>query len=288
MDSRQTIDTIMIITKISDGFGNQLFMYACGYAVAQRLNTKLILDTSYLDTNKLRSYELDKLNIRFAKRFSTNWLKLYPLKVLYRKIEHFGMRMRYSMYKEKKTYLYDPEVLCIKNNTYLSGYWQSELYFKEYRNDLLALFTPKYELSIGCKEYIEQVRSCNSVAVHVRRGDYVKIGICLDASYYFHAFEHLEQTMDDITYFVFSDDIEYARQMFVNAQRKMEYVHYTPANPTLDDFFIMKACKHIIMANSSFSWWAAWLNNNPDKQVLYPKTNWAGTNFYPEAWTMIQ
>ena len=76
----------MIITKISGGFGNQLFMYACGYATAQRLNTGLILDTSFMDTDGLRNYELDKLNIKYDKRFSTEWLKIYPLKVLYRKI----------------------------------------------------------------------------------------------------------------------------------------------------------------------------------------------------------
>ena len=278
----------MIITKISGGFGNQLFMYACGYAAAQRLNTRLILDTSFMDTDSLRSYELDKLNIKFDKRFSTEWLKLYPLKVLYRKIIRGMMITRYTTFKEKKTYHFDPKYLSIKNNTYLYGYWQTEKYFKNYREDLLQMFTPRYELSPDCREYISRVNNCNSVAVHVRRGDYVKIGICLDTSYYFHAFKHLEQRMNNIIYFVFSDDMEYARQMFKNAQQEIVYVQYMPVNPALDDFFIMKACKHIIMANSSFSWWAAWLNNNPNKQVLYPKTSWAGTDFYPEEWTMIQ
>lgn len=278
----------MIITKISGGFGNQLFMYACGYAAAQRLHTKLMLDTSLMDTDSLRDYELDKLNIKYDKRFSTDWLKLYPLKVLYRKIIRGTMLTRYTIFKEKGTYHFDPEYFNIKDNTYLYGYWQTEKYFKDYRNDLLQMFTPNYELSSGCKEYINKANNCNSVAIHVRRGDYVKIGICVDDSYYFKAFELLEQKMNNITYFVFSDDMEYAYQLFKDVQREIVYVQYTPANPTLDDFFIMKACKHIIMANSSFSWWAAWLNNNPDKQVLYPKTNWAGPDFYPKEWTMIQ
>lgn len=278
----------MIITKISGGFGNQLFMYACGYAAAQRLDTGLILDTSFMDTDNLRSYELDKLNIKYDKHFSTEWLKLYPLKVLYRKIIRGTMLSHYTMFKEKETYHFDPEYLNIKNNTYLYGYWQTEKYFKNCRKDLIQMFTPRYELSSGCKKYINKANCCNSVAVHVRRGDYVKIGICLDKSYYFHAFEYLEQRMKNITYFVFSDDMEYVHQMFKNAQREIVYVQYTSANPTLDDFFIMKACKHIIMANSSFSWWAAWLNNNPDKQVLYPKTSWADSDFYPKEWTMIQ
>lgn len=278
----------MIITKISGGFGNQLFMYACGYAAAQRLHTGLILDTSLMDTDGLRDYELDKLNINYDKRFSTEWLKLYPLKVLYRKIIRGTMLTRYTMFKEKETYHFDLEYLNVKDNTYLYGYWQTEKYFKDYRKDLLRMFTPCYELSSGCKEYINKANNSNSVAIHVRRGDYVKIGICVDDSYYFKAFELLEQKISNITYFVFSDDMEYAHQLFKNAQREIVYVQYTPANPTLDDFFIMKACKHIIMANSSFSWWAAWLNSNPDKRVLYPKTNWAGPDFYPKEWTMIQ
>lgn len=93
----------MIITKVSDGFGNQLFMYACGYAASKRLNTKLMLDISYLDTSKLRNYELDKLNISYDKIFSTRSMKIYPLKVLFRKIMHGWIRMRYILYKEKNS-----------------------------------------------------------------------------------------------------------------------------------------------------------------------------------------
>ena len=167
----------MIATKISDGFGNQLFMYACGYAAAQRLNTKLLLDTSFIDTNKLRCYELDKLNIKYDKRFSTEWLKLYPLKVLYRIIVRGWMLSRYTIFKEKKIYHFDLDYPSIQDNTYLYGYWQTEKYFKDCRKDLLQMFTPNYELSSGCKEYINKAHDCNSVAVHVRRGDYVKIGI---------------------------------------------------------------------------------------------------------------
>lgn len=169
------------------------------------------------------------------------------------------------------------------------GYWQTEKYFQYYRNDLLQLLTPKYSLSDGCKSYIRQVQKCNSIAVHIRRGDYVKLGICLDSSYYQKAFEHLEQKIRDITYFIFSDDLNYTKQMFsTDKQKKFEYVKYESNNPTLDDFFIMKECKHIIMANSSFSWWAAWLNDSPDKLVVYPKTDLIHTDFYPKEWIMIQ
>ena len=279
----------MIITKISDGFGNQLFMYACGYAAAKRLNTKLTLDISYLDTNTLRKYELNKLNIRYDRSFSTASMKYYPLKVILRKLIHGWMRLRYPIYIEKKQYFYDNEFTKLKNNTYLFGYWQTEKYFRNYRKDLLRLITPKYALSERCKDYINKVQKCNSVAVHIRRGDYIKLGICLDSSYYQKAFSLVEEKNKDIVYFIFSDDKEYARQMFAaDVQRQFEYVQYNSSNPTLDDFFIMKACKHIIMANSSFSWWAAWLNDNPDKMVLHPKTKLINSDFYPEEWIAVQ
>ena len=279
----------MIIIKISDGFGNQLFMYACGYAAAKRLDTKLMLDISYLNTNTLRKYELNKLNIRYDRSFSTTYMKCYPLKVILRKLVHGWMRLRYPIYKEKKQYFYDNEFTKLKNNTYLFGYWQTEKYFKDYRKDLLHLITRKYEISEDCKNYIDKVQGCNSVAVHIRRGDYVELGICLDYSYYQKAFSFIEKINKDLVYFIFSDDKEYARQMFAaDAKRQFEYVQYNSSNPTLDDFFIMKACKHIIMANSSFSWWAAWLNDNPDKIVLHPKTKLINSDFYPEEWVAVQ
>ena len=272
----------MIIIKISDGFGNQLFMYACGYAAAKQLNTKLILDTSYLDTSKLRNYELDKLNICYYKQFSTAWIKPHFLKILYRKLVHLFMRLRYPIL------YYQPEFSQVKNNCYLHGNYVTERFFKKYRSDLLQLFTPKYGLSEGCKRYIQQVKSCNSVAVHIRRGDYVKMGNCLDYTYYQKAFEYIGKYVKNTLFFVFSDDLEYAQQMFNrNEQKNIEYIKYVSDNTTIDDFFIMKSCKHIIMANSSFSWWAAWLNENCEKMILYPELKTEKHDIYPKEWIPI-
>lgn len=275
----------MIIIKISDGFGNQMFMYAAAYVLAKRLDAKLMLDISYLDTSRLREYELDKLNIVYDKCFSTRCLKFYPLKVMVRRFFHGMIKMKYAFYQEKKQYFYDTNFNEIRDNTYLFGYWQTERYFKAYRKELLQMFTPRYALSEGCKQYIMQVQHCNSVAIHIRRGDYVRLGICLDSSYYHKSFKLIEEKLkSDITYFVFSDDLDFAKSMLEpNYHRKFEFVKYSSNNVTLDDFFIMKSCKHIIMANSSFSWWAAWLNDNPDKIVLYPNSD-NKNDFYPDEW----
>lgn len=277
----------MIITKISDGLGNQLFMYACGYALSKRLNTKLKLDISYLDTSPLRTYELNKLNICFDILFTVDPCRYYLLKVFCRKIMHAWMKCRYSLFKEKYEYKFDSDILNIKDNTYLNGYWQSEKYFKSYRNDLLKMFTPKYELSDGCKNYIHWVHNNNSVAIHVRRGDYVALGICIGNEYYDKAITYIEKKIESPVYYVFSDDLYYAKDMFKDKQGIYNYVKYESSNLGLDDFFIMKECDHIIMANSSFSWWAAWLNNNDDKIVVCPKYEQREGDFYPEEWKQI-
>lgn len=276
----------MIITKISDGFGNQLFMYACGYAASRRLSTKLALDLTYLSTNSLRKYELDKLNISYDKIFSVDNIQ-YPLNIAVRKILHLIIRCQYKIFREKTAYKYDKRITNIAQNSYLFGYWQTEKYFKEYREDILKMFTPRYNLSQEINSFIDKVRSCNSVAVHVRRGDYVKLGICLDSSYYKNAFTVLNEKFKDLTYFVFSDNVEYAKQMFKDMDGTFEYVENLSSNSTLDDFFVMKECKHIIMANSSYSWWAAWLNNNPQKVAIYPNDKQFMSDFYPKEWIMI-
>ena len=278
----------MIITRISDGFGNQLFMYACGYATAQRLQTKLALDISYLATNKLRSYELDKLNIISDKIITIKEHHPYIIKVLSRKLKHAYIKMKYSFFYDSDVYTYNKKALELNDNTYLSGYWQTEKYFINYRHDLLNMFTPKYEMPIVCKNYIEKIKNCNSVAVHIRRGDYEKIGICLDQQYYDEAFNKVEQSVQSPKYFIFSDDIEYAKQLFLNKVGSIEYITYQSTNSTLNDFFMMKECKHTIIANSSYSWWAAWLNKNKSKIVVCPISKKNINDRYPDNWIKIE
>lgn len=277
----------MIITKISDGFGNQLFMYACGYAAAKRLCTRLLLDLSYLDTNGLRNYELGQLNIQYDKSFATSIMRFYPLKVLYRKFVHGLMKINFSMFKESTPYIYDSNIEQIHDNTYLFGYWQSERYFKEYRNDMIVMTTPKFQISDGASEYINQVKNCCSVAIHVRRGDYVNLGLGLNKQYYISALSLMKENVSNPIFFVFSDDIEYAKQLFSDSEGQFVYITYKSTNSTLEDFFIMKECKHIILANSSFSWWAAWLNDNKEKIVVRPKEFQESTDFYPDSWMKV-
>lgn len=277
----------MIIIKISDGLGNQLFMYACGYAIAKKLNAPLLLDISYLDNSTLRKYELNKLNIKYKSIFTTRKQKYYPLKATYRKLYHTWLHIKgFLFFKEKQTYIYNLDFEQLKDKTYLYGYWQTEKYFKGYRSDILKMFTPNYPISIGCREYIKMVEQCYSVAIHVRRGDYVNLGICLDQSYYHQALLKIKEMVKTPQFFIFSDDIEFAKQLFEGGNGDISFVQYSSENSTLEDLFIMKSCKHIIMANSSYSWWAAWLNDNPNKIVIHPNDHQID-DFYPSEWLTV-
>ena len=278
----------MIITKISDGFGNQLFMYACGYAVSRQLNTKLWLDATMLSTNEERNLELTKLNIKYDKLFTVEDRKSSLLKKIERYWKQKKMFFKCKIYNENLPYIFDEKIFNVSGNTYISGYWQSEKYFKKYSRELKQMFTPKYQMSFACKEYIRQASNCNSVAVHVRRGDYNKIGICIKEEYYHEAIMEIMNRVDNPIFFVFSDDIAAAQKILNIKNANFIYVKYESLNLTLDVFFILKSCKHQIIANSTFSWWAAWLNDNDNKYVICPEYKYWKGDYYPKEWIKIK
>ena len=277
----------MIITCIHGGLGNQLFMYACGYAAARRLGTELILDASYLDTQTLRDFELNKLNIKYDKLFSTGFLRYYPLKVAYRKAVHTYWKFKYGLIDERSSKIIEEDLFNISDNTFLKGYWATEKYFVECREDILKMISPSYEVSQGCKQFINVVKESNSVSVHVRRGDRVKIEELVDISYFMDAFHIMETHISNPVYYIFSDDIEYSKNLFGSLKGTFVYVEYKTKNSTIEDLMIMKSCKNAIIANSTYSWWGAWLNNNPSKIVVCPiKPGYEV--FYPINWIQIK
>lgn len=286
----------MIVTKISDGFGNQLFMYACGYAVAKRKKTTLILDINTVASDSMRRYELDNLNIEYGKLLCLSTISNCTILKIAGKIQSFVFSHGMRFYKGKVNFGYDEGINAVKNNTYISGYWQSEKYFVEYREDLLKLLTPKEERSKSVNQLYDQMRKCNSVALHVRRGDYVGIGCQLNMYYYDQAISMIKQkySKGKMVLYVFSDDIDFCKKYFsekwefVSKDIELRYPQYESTNHTLDDLFLMSHCKHMIMANSSYSWWAAWLNQNEDKTVICPEIGmWTG-DFFPDDWIKIQ
>lgn len=267
--------------------GNQLFEYATGYAAAKRLHTNLVLDATSFAHSPLRSYELDGFNLEYDKilRINVSWPTLLR-RIAGRLVRNY-IASTNKKFKEKRPFCYDEKFKNIKNDTYLKGYFQSYKYFEDYHKELLAMLTPNYEMSEGCRQYIKQVHECESVAVHVRRGDYVRIGICLDKDYYIKAIETVRGSLESPTFFVMSDDVDDAEKMFEGINGRFVYVKYQSATPTLDDFFIMKNTKHMIMANSSYSFWAAYCHAE-DSVIVCPYTQSWRENFFLPHWKGIE
>lgn len=259
-----------VVTTIKDGFGNQLFMYACGYAAAKERDAKLVLDATELASSNLRRLEITKMKIKYDILIDIPVCLPNLVKYLYRHFLHILMKLFIRIYKERITYEFDENVLSNKGTVRLYGYWQSEQYFKKYRKELLVMFSPRYNTTESFNKLMKEIERTNSVSIHVRRGDFVSLRCCLSKSYYLNAIRYILSHVREPHFFVFSDDNDYSAEMFKDLKLDMNIVRYSAIDSTIEDFLLMKSCKHNILANSSYSWWGAWANENNEKIVVCP------------------
>lgn len=263
----------MIIVKIIGGLGNQMFQYAYAKALEQK-GYEVKIDISAFETYKLHGgYQLSFYNIDLITSMKEENNKYYKnnvfLKVLRRLSFDFSRRIK------EKSLLFDAKLLDVEDNTYIDGYFQSENYFKDIKEIILKQFTIKKEISSYSKDIENQIKdSKNSCSLHIRRGDFVNNtnisihGSC-DAVYYKNAMRLLEEKEDDINYFIFSDDIDWVkRNLDVKAAI---YIESKEKRLPHEDIYLMSLCDHNVIANSTFSWWGAWLNQNENKIVIGPK-----------------
>ena len=261
----------MIITKIKGGLGNQLFQYAVGRAVALHHNAPLKFDLTIFETYKLHNgYRLDQFAIQAD--IATN-NEIINLKggnnVLFSALRKAGLVKRKSYFKEKGSSYFDASVF--KNNfVYLDGYWQNELYFSDIRELLLRELSPNNSMNDLSFAYLDSIKKSNSVSLHVRRGDYLNLKNInvLDVDYYMKAAEYIRKNVEKPTFYIFSDDLEWCKSSLTFLGNCI-FVERTQTE--IDDLKLMSFCQHNIIANSSFSWWGAWLNQNPNKTVIAPK-----------------
>lgn len=281
-----------IILNLPGGFGNQLFAYAFGYALSQRLKAELYVDTSTQDNGIGRKLELLNFTVKYAGRLSYVYKHDLFNRAVFNKVRRRNMiGWTTKIYRENYPTTYEESVNDIKKDTYFLGSWQSEKYFKEYREELLEMFRPKTERSTSVKNIIELVSGQNSVALHVRRGDYVSIGCQIRMDFYDRALQLIKKKIrEHWTLYIFSDDIAFCKKYFKKYSDDISiiYPEYLSDNMTLDDFLIMSHCKHMIIANSTYSWWAAWLNNNHGKIIICPELGAWTNDFYPEEWIKIK
>jgi len=267
----------MIITRIIGGLGNQMFQYAIAKAIAKKRADEFKLDISFYPKQTLRKYELNQFNIEENIANDYEIIKLAGNENTWFKIKRkLGLNPKRpkSYFEEKETAVFDKEVFEYQEDIYLDGYWQNEKYFNDIRDEILKDFTLKNDISKEAKKYLEDIKNSQSVSLHVRRGDYVQNahtnsvhGTC-DLEYYQKAIKHIEQNIENPNFYIFSDDIAWCKENFGFLENK---VFVDDTKSTFDDLELMKNCKHNIIANSTFSWWGAWLNESHEKVVVAPK-----------------
>lgn len=298
----------MIIVKLMGGIGNQMFQYAIGRKLSLKNRIPLKLDISdYSKNDYLRSYMLDIFNIEAAIA-TTEEIESLVGKTFYSKNKIFmklnnayisffkktTIQNNKNIYREKNFH-FDSNLLNISSNVYLHGYWQNENYFLDIKDFLKKDFTLKKPLSSASNILKKKIVNNVSVSLHIRRGDYLSNpktkevhGVC-SLDYYYKGLSILQSKItEDFTCFVFSDDISWCKDNFSPDCP----VVFVDINRDYEELILMSYCKHFIIANSSFSWWGAWLNDNKNKIVVSPK-NWFNTistdeyDIVPEDWIRI-
>jgi Glycosyl transferase family 11 len=289
----------VIVSQLSGGLGNQMFQFAAAYALARRNKTPCVVDRSAF-LNNTRSYELDRF---VAAPNTADWRDvpiLYSthIRVPWR-LRRFlpewtlaGRRMR--CFREAGPFAVDERFFALGPSTYLMGYYQCERYFQDCADEIRAAFSFARPPSDENARMMGQMAGRDSVAVHVRRGDYVAVplynsyhGVC-GSDYYERAFGRISAKAADASFWVFSDDPEWAREN-IRPPGPAIYVSHNRGADSPEDLRLMAACRHQVIANSSFSWWAAWLNPWPGKVVVAPR-RWVATtelevkDLIPEAW----
>jgi hypothetical protein len=269
----------LIITKITGGLGNQMFEYAAGLSLAKKNNDGLKLDISAYKKYRLHAYGLSVFQISagLAEKSECDAIRYRHhgfFDKAYRKITGIE-KIRTADYIQEKSFEFDPSILSLTGDKYLEGYWQSWKYFSAIEPLVRAEFTQKQPMDAANSEMRKNIADCESVSLHVRRGDYVSDpktrafhGVDL-SGYYAAAIERVFSKTKKPHFFIFSDEPGWVRENFKNAF-EFTVVDINPPKKGYEDMRLMSACSHNITANSSFSWWGAWLNSNPEKIVTAP------------------
>ena len=274
----------MIIVKLQGGIGNQLFQYALGRCLSFKKNTELKLDISSFKNNPSgitpRKYGLSVFNINesFATDEEIARAKRYQRQQGKWRFVYNRLVANQNKYFQEQRFDFDSNVFKVFDDCYFDGYWQTEKYFKDVENIIrhdLTIRTPQQSKD---SEIAEKIQSVSSIALHIRRGDYVSdpatadyFGTCCP-DYYRNAVKVIAEEIQDPHLFVFSDDPEWVKKNII-LPYPTTYVNHNNSEKSFEDLRMMSQCKHFVIANSSFSWWGAWLSQNPNKIVVGPK-NW--------------
>jgi hypothetical protein len=293
----------MVIVEIFGGLGNQMFQYALGRNLSLKLNTRLVFKYSInitrtdFDPKDIPSiFNIFDLTGKVEKyKKPQNYFIKYIGYIKNKFINIFTPK--FTVINESDFH-FDKNILLSSNNCYLTGYWQSEKYFINIENLIREEFRIKKEMTLDNLEIAEKIKQTESVSIHLRGRDYItreiikKIHFTCDQSYYERSISLITENIKTPHFFIFSDDPEWAKA-FLKTNQSFTFVEGNTWNKSnYEDLRLMSLCRHNIIANSSFSWWGAWLNENPDKIVIAPE-KWFNDptkdtkDLIPESWIKI-
>ena len=289
----------MIVIRIKGGLGNQLFQYAFAYSLSKKFNKRLFLNPFFSGNMSKRNIGLFFLKLDSNEPISNSSL---PLRVKLIRSKYFNKLFRYLNIKRHRcglNFLYILETRQIyqnisynfgQKNLYFDGYFQSPIYFKEFRNELLRQFRPNYNPEDSYLETLHKIIDSESVAIHIRRGDFAKDNdkyhYVLEESYYLDAISYIKKRVDRPFFFIFSNDVEWSKLLLGNLDNA-SFVTLNTVHCDIDELMLMKNCRHIIGANSTYSWWASWLNENENAIRIVPKKPFGMEGMIPNEWIKI-
>lgn len=297
----------MITVKLMGGLGNQMFQYAAARQLAEQHNTDVQLDlTSLLDRRSRTDHVFRNYDLHIFK-ISENFTVPFLLTKFIGSAQSTPLIYRLSKYNKNNKHIfaeshfnYHSEINQLPDNTYLSGYWQSPKYFSDIEDVIKKAFTFKKPLSPIASELSKQILNTEAVCINVRRGDFVHLKTAnamhgvLPIEYYHHAINLIAEKINTPHFFIFSDDIEWCTEN-IKSPYPLTIVNHDYAGKKFKDYLqLMICCKHFIIPNSTFAWWAAWLNTHKEKIVIAPqnwfqdkKLNAETFDLMPENWMRI-
>lgn len=296
------METILIF----NGLGNQMSQYAFYLAKKQLYSQTQCIYYPFQFDNMHNGFELSKVfGVKFHKglKYGISYLgyNIYLQSItnnglkgkIYRKLIKF---LNIQIITEQ-SYTYNINIINNEMSgwVYYWGGWHNELYFRTIREELLNIFRFKIkENDKQLRQLVDEFQGKNSVSIHIRRGDYLKsnlidhFGSVCSFEYYHKAINYIEKNVENPFFYIFTDDKQWVSENFIIPDsRVIDFYH---ENDSWKDMYLISLCKHHINANSTFSWWGAWLNHNPQKIVLVPKnyTSKGDSDIYPESWIKIQ
>lgn len=276
------------IVAIEGGLGNQMFQYAFYLSLRLKIrpnDNNILYIAPIIQHNGYELKRVFNIKHKIATNCVIGLLKKYFRSAIYKIQEKPGNLFDNANFAKDKS-------IC-----YFCGYWQTEIYFSQIKSHITSTFQFQQNLiSLRNKELMKEIKIKDSISIHIRRGDYESnlgakavLGDICGLNYYEKAINYINAQIENPFYLLFSDDPEWVRQNF-SFLRNSLVVDWNIKNNSWQDMMLMSYCKHNIIANSSFSWWGAWLNNNPIKMVIAP-SKWFNTledpNIVPKNWIRL-